>query len=70
MVTALGHDAAMTAALLSNAGALDRDGLTRKDGFTGVLGPFRFLPTATASATLRSLRSRAARSCHRGGDRT
>ncbi len=44
VVTALGHDAAMTAALLSNAGALNRDGLTRKDGFTGVLGPFRFLP--------------------------
>ena len=34
----------MTAALLGDAGALNRDGLTRKDGFTGVLGPFRFLP--------------------------
>ena len=44
IVTALGHDAAMIAALLSGAGQLDRDGLTRKDGFTGVLGPFRFLP--------------------------
>ena len=43
VVAALGRDAAMIAALLSAAGQLDREGLTRKEGFTGVLGSFRFL---------------------------
>ena len=42
-VTALGHDAALMATILATAGALDRRGLTRSDGFAGVLGGFRFL---------------------------
>ncbi len=44
VVAALGHDAALTAALLGNAGQLNRDGLTRKEGFSGALGTYRFLP--------------------------
>ena len=44
VVTGLGHDAEMVAALLGQSGQLGRDGLTRKEGFTGVLGPFHFLP--------------------------
>lgn len=43
-IAALGHDAALLAAGLANAGALSRKGLTRAAGFTGVLGNFRFLP--------------------------
>ena len=43
IVTALGHDAALTAALLGNGRALGRAGLTREEGFDGVLGKFRFL---------------------------
>ena len=43
VVTALGHDAALMAAVLGSAGALDRRGLTRSEGFDGVLGGFRFL---------------------------
>jgi ABC-type branched-subunit amino acid transport system substrate-binding protein len=43
VVTALGHDAALMAAILGSAGALDRGGLTRSEGFAGVLGGFRFL---------------------------
>jgi hypothetical protein len=31
------------AAILGSAGALDRGGLTRSEGFAGVLGGFRFL---------------------------
>ncbi len=42
-VTALGHDAARMASELGDAGQLDRGGLTRATGFTGVLGHFRFL---------------------------
>ena len=43
VVTALGHDAALMAAVLGGAGALDRRGLTRSEGFDGALGGFRFL---------------------------
>ena len=43
-VAALGHDAALVAVGLGNAGALNRKGITRSAGFTGVLGAFRFLP--------------------------
>jgi ABC-type branched-subunit amino acid transport system substrate-binding protein len=43
IVTALGHDAALIAATLGGDGALDRAGLTRSEGFDGVLGRFRFL---------------------------
>ena len=43
-VAALGHDAALLAVGLGNARALNRKGVTRSAGFTGVLGAFRFLP--------------------------
>ena len=43
-VAALGHDAALLAVGLGNARALNRKGVTRAAGFTGVLGAFRFLP--------------------------
>ena len=43
IVTALGHDAALTAAELGGARALNRGGLTRSEGFAGVLGRYRFL---------------------------
>ena len=43
LVTALGHDAALMAAVLGDAGTLDRRGLTRSEGFDGVLGGFRVL---------------------------
>ena len=42
-VAALGHDAALLAVGLGNARALNRKGVTRAAGFTGVLGAFRFL---------------------------
>ena len=42
-VAGLGHDAALLAIGLSNARALTRKGIERKAGFTGVLGPFRFV---------------------------
>lgn len=44
LVAGLGHDAALMAVGLGNAQALSAKGLARKAGFTGVLGPFRFLP--------------------------
>lgn len=43
VIGALGHDAALIASGLGGAGLLSRKGLTRAAGFTGVLGPFRFL---------------------------
>lgn len=43
-VAALGHDATLLAVGLGNAGLLNRKGITRAAGFTGVLGAFRFLP--------------------------
>lgn len=43
LVAGLGHDAALLAVGLGNARALSAKGITRKAGFTGVLGPFRFL---------------------------
>ena len=43
LVTALGHDAALMAAVLGDAGTLGRRGLTRSEGFDGALGGFRFL---------------------------
>ena len=43
VVAGLGHDAALMAMGLAGAGAVSRKGLIRKGGFTGVLGPFRFL---------------------------
>ncbi|MGL6211198.1 MAG: penicillin-binding protein activator [Paracoccaceae bacterium] len=44
LVAGLGHDAALLANGLANARALTPKGITRKAGFTGVLGPFRFMP--------------------------
>lgn len=43
VVAALGHDAALVAVGLGNARALNRKGILREAGFTGVLGAFRFL---------------------------
>lgn len=43
IVAALGHDAALTAALLGNERRMSRAGLTRDEGFAGVLGRYRFL---------------------------
>lgn len=43
VIAALGHDAALVAVGLGNSGQLDRDGLLRQAGFTGVLGNFRFV---------------------------
>ena len=43
VVAALGHDAALLAVGLGNGRGLNRKGITREAGFTGVLGPFRFL---------------------------
>ena len=42
VVTALGYDAALLAAALGAARRLDRTGLIRADGFSGVLGRYRF----------------------------
>lgn len=42
VVTALAHDAALMAAVLDDAGRLTRKGLTRREGFSGALGRFRF----------------------------
>lgn len=44
LVAALGHDAALMAVGLGAERATNRKGVTRKGGFTGVLGAFRFLP--------------------------
>lgn len=44
IVAALVHDAALMAVGLGAARALNRKGLIRDGGFTGVLGKFRFLP--------------------------
>ena len=52
IVAALGHDAALLAAGLGDAGALTRKGLTRAAGFTGVLGPFRFQPDGRCQRSL------------------
>lgn len=42
IVTALAHDAALMAATLGGARRLNRKGLTRREGFTGALGHYRF----------------------------
>ena len=42
-VAGLGHDAALLAQGLAQAGTLTRKGIERQAGFTGVLGPFRFV---------------------------
>lgn len=43
LVAALGHDGALLASGLGQANSLSAKGIERKAGFTGVLGPFRFL---------------------------
>jgi branched-chain amino acid transport system substrate-binding protein len=52
VVAALGHDAALLAMGLGNARSLTRKGITREGGFTGVLGPFRFLDTGRCQRDL------------------
>lgn len=43
IVTALAHDAVLTASVLGDARAMSRGGLTRPEGFAGALGRYRFL---------------------------
>lgn len=52
VVAALGHDAALMAVGLGSARALNRRGVTREGGFTGVLGEFRFLPDGRCERAL------------------
>lgn len=52
IVAALGHDAALLAVGLGSARAMNRKGITRSGGFTGVLGAFRFLPTGRCQRDL------------------
>ena len=52
IVAALGHDAALLAIGLGDAGVLNRKGLTRTAGFTGVLGPFGFQPDGRCQRSL------------------
>ncbi len=61
IVAALGHDAALLALGLGDAGALSRKGLTRAAGFTGVLGPFRFQPDGRCQRSLSVLALEAGR---------
>ena len=42
VIAALGYDAALISVGMGNAGELNRKGLLRRAGFTGVLGNFRF----------------------------
>ncbi len=44
VVAALGHDAALLAIGLGDGRGVNRKGILRDAGFTGVLGPFRFTP--------------------------
>ncbi len=52
VVAALGHDAVLMALGLGDTGALTRQGLQRKAGFTGVLGNFRFLKSGACHRDL------------------
>lgn len=52
VVAALGHDAALVAVGLGSARTMNRKGITRSGGFTGVLGAFRFLPTGRCQRDL------------------
>ncbi|MFN3973320.1 MAG: penicillin-binding protein activator [Gemmobacter sp.] len=56
IVAALGHDAALMAVGLGNARAMNRAGLLRDAGFTGVLGNFRFRDTGRCERDLSVLR--------------
>ena len=61
VVAALGHDAALLANGLGSARMLNRKGVTRAAGFTGVLGAFRFLPEGRCVRDLAVLRVEAGR---------
>ncbi len=52
VVAALGHDAALLAVGLAQARDMNRKGITRDAGFTGVLGRFRFLDTGRCQRDL------------------
>jgi branched-chain amino acid transport system substrate-binding protein len=52
VVAALGHDAALLAVGLGNGRGVNRKGITRDAGFTGVLGPFRFLEDGRCQRSL------------------
>jgi branched-chain amino acid transport system substrate-binding protein len=52
VIAALGHDAALMALSLAGLRALNRRGLMRAGGFTGVLGPFRLQPDGRCARDL------------------
>jgi branched-chain amino acid transport system substrate-binding protein len=52
VVAALGHDAALLAVGLGDGRSVNRQGITREAGFTGVLGPFRFADTGQCQRDL------------------
>jgi branched-chain amino acid transport system substrate-binding protein len=52
VVAGLGHDAALLAVGLGNGKGVNRKGITREAGFTGVLGPFRFLEDGRCARSL------------------
>jgi branched-chain amino acid transport system substrate-binding protein len=52
VVAALGHDAALLAVGLGNGRGVNRKGIVREAGFTGVLGPFRFLEDGRCQRSL------------------
>ena len=51
-LTSLGYDGAAIAIMLGQQGELDREGLSRTDGFMGLNGLFRFRPGGTAQRSL------------------
>ena len=52
VVAALGHDAALLAVGLGDGRGVNRQGIMRDAGFTGVLGPFRFTQTGQCQRDL------------------
>jgi branched-chain amino acid transport system substrate-binding protein len=52
VVAALGHDAALLAVGLGNGRGVNKKGIMREAGFTGVLGPFRFLEDGRCERSL------------------
>jgi branched-chain amino acid transport system substrate-binding protein len=52
VVAALGHDAALLAVGLGDGRGVTRQGIMREAGFTGVLGPFRFMESGQCQRDL------------------
>jgi ABC-type branched-subunit amino acid transport system substrate-binding protein len=61
VVAALGHDAALLAMGLGDAGRVTAQGIMRDAGFTGALGPFRFVEGGRCQRDLAVLGVRAGR---------